>query len=47
MAVSSAGMILDRPLAEAAEAVEAAVEGLWVLYLAIWASARAVLVRPG
>lgn len=36
-------MMLDRP---DEEAVEAAVEGRWVLNLAICASDRAVLVRP-
>lgn len=35
-------MICDRPV----DAVEAAVEGLWVLYAATWASARAVRARP-
>jgi hypothetical protein len=42
-AVSSGGMMCDRPC----EAAEAAVEGRWALYAAIWASERAVRVRPG
>jgi hypothetical protein len=42
-AVSSGGMMCDRPW----EAVEAAVEGRWALYAAIWASERAARVRPG
>lgn len=37
------GMIWERLW----EAVEAAVEGLWALYPAIWASERDVVVRPG
>jgi hypothetical protein len=42
MAVSSAGMIWESPW----DAVEAAVEGRWVLYAAICASERAARVRP-
>jgi hypothetical protein len=36
-------MIWERP----ADAVEDAVDGRWLLYAAIWASERAVRVRPG
>jgi hypothetical protein len=43
MAVRSGGIMFDSP----AEALEAAVEGLWVVYAAICASDRAVSVRPG
>jgi hypothetical protein len=42
MAVRSEGIILERP----DDAVEAAVDGLWLLYADIWASDRAASVRP-
>ena len=42
MALSSVGTVSERP----ADAVEAAVEGRWVVYVAICASARPVTVRP-
>lgn len=47
MAVSSIGIRADNSAGAVEAVVEEAVEGLWELYLAIWASARAVLVRPG